>query len=77
MASLPLVSDLARADPYLMFTVDCPRHGRPVLLPASRIRGLHNTDAGILLRVECWCGTLITVRTGRRAAAPAGHGSNL
>lgn len=49
-----------------MFTIDCPSHGSPVLLPETRIRGLRNTAAGILLEIECWCGTHVTIRTGRR-----------
>lgn len=52
-----------------MFAIECPRHRSRVLVPASRIRGLHNDPRGILLMLECWCGTLVTLRTGRRPAA--------
>lgn len=57
-----------------MLTIDCPTHGCRVLVPPTRIRGLRNTTGGILLEVECWCGTSVTFRTGRvnepaRAAA--------
>jgi len=35
------------------------------MVPHTRIRRLHNTSQGILLELECWCGTLVTLRTGR------------
>lgn len=70
-----------------MFPIDCPGHGRRILVPPSRIRHLRNTATGIRLELECWCGTLVTVRTGRlerqptagtgRSRRAAGHGSNL
>lgn len=49
-----------------MFSIDCPVHRRQVLVPPSRIRSVHNTDQGILLLIECWCGTYLATRTGRR-----------
>lgn len=58
-----------------MFPIDCPAHGQRVLVPPTRIRHLRNTQHGILLTVECWCGTRVTVRTGRHRTA--GQGSNL
>jgi hypothetical protein len=53
-----------------MFTIDCPTHGRPVLVTDRRVRQLRNTDNGIVLDIECWCGTHITLVTGRRATRP-------
>ena len=38
------------------------------MVPETRIRGLHNTAHGILVDVECWCGTRVAIRTGRRRA---------
>jgi hypothetical protein len=52
-----------------MFAVECPAHRGRVLIPETRIRALHNTAAGILVTVECWCGAHLTIRTGRAAAA--------
>lgn len=63
-----------------MFVVDCPTHRSPVLLPVSRIRALANTETGIRVLVECWCGACLHLRTGRhaepdRAGAPAATAS--
>jgi hypothetical protein len=62
-----------------MFTIDCPTHGSRVLVTETRIRDLHNTGQQILVNVECWCGTEVTLRTGRRSgtARVAAQGSNL
>lgn len=54
-----------------MFLIDCSSHGRPILLTAARIRGLRNTDHGILLELECWCGTRAHLTTGRNAPGVA------
>jgi hypothetical protein len=68
-----------------MFTIECPndeahsdasRRRSRVLVTETRIRALRNTADGILLDIECWCGQWVTLRTGRRVAAP-GYGSNL
>jgi hypothetical protein len=53
-----------------MFPIECPHHGSRVMVPETRIRGLRNTAHGILLDLECWCGTHVTIRTGRRRANP-------
>lgn len=46
--------------------IECPVHGR-IMVPATRIRALHNNSYdGILLEIECWCGTMVAVRTGHR-----------
>lgn len=50
-----------------MFTIDCPTHGHPVLVTDEHIRSLTNTDHGIVLDIECWCGTHVTLVTGRSA----------
>jgi len=49
-----------------MFVVSCPAHGRQSMVPETRIRHPRNTPPGIRLDVECWCGTRITIHTGRR-----------
>lgn len=51
-----------------MFVIDCPTHGTRVLVSATRIRGLYHTTAGILVAVDCWCGTRVHLRTGRQPA---------
>ncbi len=56
-----------------MFAIDCPTHGSRVLVTERRIRNLVNTPAGILLDVECWCGTHVQVLTGRNAAPRDGR----
>lgn len=50
-----------------MFVIDCPAHGSRVLLSERRIRNLRNTDAGVLLDVECYCGHVEKIRTGRHS----------
>ncbi|MGH9247411.1 MAG: hypothetical protein ACRD29_24485 [Acidimicrobiales bacterium] len=50
-----------------MFAVDCPGHGSRVLLGPRAIEELVNTDAGIVVRWRCRCGTTGTVLTGVRA----------
>ena len=50
-----------------MFDVHCPVHACTVLLPTSRLRGLDNTPAGIVLVFECYDGALVEVVTGRAA----------
>jgi hypothetical protein len=52
-----------------MFTIDCPTHGTRMLLTERRIRSLRNTDSGIVLELECYCGHRATINTGRRHAA--------
>jgi hypothetical protein len=49
-----------------MFTIDCPQHGTHVLVGTRRIRAFHNTDHGIFMSVECYCGSRVAVPTGRR-----------
>ncbi|MET7426354.1 hypothetical protein [Dactylosporangium sp. NPDC005555] len=57
-----------------MFVIDCPIHGSRVLLSERRIRALRNTDAGVLLALECYCGHVERIHTGRaRATRRAGH----
>ena len=50
-----------------LFDVFCPVHGTTVLLPVSRIRGMANTDAGIVIEMECYDGARVTFATGRRS----------
>jgi hypothetical protein len=54
-----------------MYIIDCPHHGKRTIVPLDAIRSLENTPQGIVLEIECWCGGIVTVVTGR--AAPAGH----
>jgi hypothetical protein len=49
-----------------MFTVNCPRHGRDVLLSEHGIESLRNTTAGIEVRWICSCGHRGSLLTGRR-----------
>ncbi len=51
-----------------MFTIDCPTHGSKVLVGTRRIRSLINTERGIVLDVECYCGTRVSGGTGRNHA---------
>jgi hypothetical protein len=62
-----------------MFVIDCPRHESKVLVFETRIRSLTNTDTGIVLDVECWCGQHVTIQTGRdrHDHAPRGRGQPL
>lgn len=53
-----------------MFILDCPHHGARTLVTYDAVRTVTNTDAGIVIEVECWCGGLATVVTGRHAVAP-------
>jgi hypothetical protein len=52
-----------------MLSIHCPTHQSEVLLTERRIRSLRNTDQGIIIDVECYCGTHVTIRTGRKRAA--------
>jgi hypothetical protein len=57
-----------------MFAIKCPVHGSKVLVGSGRIRSLVNTERGIMLAVECYCGTHVVVGTGRNyvnRSAPA------
>jgi hypothetical protein len=55
-----------------VLAIECPNHGSLVMVPETRIRGLHNAADGILLDIECWCGTRVAIHTGRRASADPG-----
>lgn len=76
-ASLPLVSSKTMNDPVYMFAIDCPQHGARVLVGPRRIRAFHNTDRGILLSVECYCGHRVALQTGRRGHITPRSGSSL
>ncbi|MBA3418788.1 MAG: hypothetical protein ACR2KO_04385 [Geodermatophilaceae bacterium] len=51
-----------------MMLIHCPSLGDE-LIPPRRIHSLTNTDHGILMRINCYCGRRHVVRTGRRAQA--------
>lgn len=53
-----------------MLVISCPTHRARLMVPTTHVRQLRNTDTGILLEVECWCGTRVWVRTGRNARLP-------
>ncbi|MFI5958247.1 hypothetical protein [Cryptosporangium sp. NPDC051539] len=52
-----------------MFAIDCPHHGARTLASTDDIRRYDNTDHGIVMEVECHCGGLVTITTGRNAPA--------
>jgi hypothetical protein len=52
-----------------MFTTYCPRHGAEVLIWASGIDGIDNTDHGIEIHFHCTCGYRGVHLTGRAHAA--------
>ncbi|WP_433605174.1 hypothetical protein ACQP2P_26625 [Dactylosporangium sp. CA-139114] len=64
-AGLPLLAGGGRAQAETMFVIDCPAHRSRMLLSERRIRSLRNTDTGVLLDLECYCGHIERIRTGR------------
>jgi len=48
-----------------MLSISCPSHGSRVLVGIRRIRSLINTESGIVLVIECYCGMRVVLRTGR------------
>jgi hypothetical protein len=64
-------------DTVYMFAIDCSQHGGRVLVGPGRIRAFHNTDRGILLSVECYCGHRVALLTGRRGHITPRSGSSL
>ena len=52
-----------------MLSINCPTHGAKVLVGTRRIRSMINTKNGIVLHVECYCGTHVVVGTGRDYAS--------
>lgn len=50
-----------------MFDIQCEGCGKRRLLPASRVRGLHNDARGIVVFYECYCGQPGALLTGRAA----------
>ncbi|SHN45641.1 hypothetical protein [Cryptosporangium aurantiacum] len=50
-----------------MFAIDCHHHGARTLASTDDIRRIEHTDRGIVMEVECWCGGIVTVVTGRTA----------
>jgi hypothetical protein len=72
-AGLPLSARSRPDQAENMFIIDCPAHGSRVLLSERRIRSLRNTNAGVLLDLECYCGHIEKIRTGRRHAGGPVH----
>jgi hypothetical protein len=52
-----------------MLSAHCPRHGRTVLVPTSRIEGIAADAAGHVVRWRCSCGAHQTTRVERRLPA--------
>ena len=52
-----------------MLSINCPTHGTKVLVGTRRIRSLVNTEHGIVLHVQCYCGAVVVVGTGRDYAS--------
>ena len=48
-----------------MFSVDCPRHGRAVLLSDDHIERIRSGTDGIRMQWRCSCGARGETRTGR------------
>jgi hypothetical protein len=55
----------------MMFSITCPRHGSDVLVGSRRIRSLINSEAGIALEIECYCGRYVLLETGRNYVSQA------
>lgn len=50
-----------------MFDHDCTACQRRQLIFPSQVTSLVNTEHGILMSFECWCGAEQTLLTGRAA----------
>ncbi len=50
-----------------MFDHHCTACGQRELIFPSQITGLTNTDHGIVVEFECWCGSAQTMVSGRAA----------
>jgi hypothetical protein len=49
-----------------MFSVHCPSCGHTVLLGNRRLLAIDNVGGAIVVRLACFCGEVVSVRTGRR-----------
>jgi hypothetical protein len=47
-----------------MFLAQCENIGREVLIWASDVHGIDNTEQGIVLRYRCSCGEMAEMLTG-------------
>jgi hypothetical protein len=52
-----------------MLSAHCPRHGRTVLVPTSRIESVLSHEDHHLVQWRCSCGTRSTTRLARRQPA--------
>jgi hypothetical protein len=50
-----------------MFNVFCTQHDSEMILGPNAMRGMANTDLGIIVVLECSCGERIAALTGRKA----------
>jgi len=48
-----------------MISINCPTHGSRVMLTERHIRKMTNTSRGIVVDVECTCGTSVRFVTGK------------
>lgn len=55
-----------------MLSIYCPKHGSEVLVGTRQIRGFTNTEHGIAVEVECYCGHRVTGGTGRHYSRRGG-----
>ena len=61
-----MVINRTKADTGTMLSAHCPRHGRTVLIPTSRITGIDNGADGFTVRWQCLCGERSSTRIPRR-----------
>jgi hypothetical protein len=54
-----------------MFAIACPRHGRRVLVPTSRIVDLVSGPDGTVAYLRCWCGEIVEWHAHRGAPTAA------
>ena len=56
-----------------MFTIHCPQEDTTILLGHRQIRGLENTDEGIVIHWRCYCGATGQLSPTGRASASSGR----
>jgi hypothetical protein len=60
-----------------VFDYDCSSCGKRLLIPPTRVRGLINDDAGIVIVFTCWCGAAAATRARAKPARSPGAPSML
>jgi hypothetical protein len=66
---VPMIPPGHKREVTPMLSINCPAHGTKVLIGTRRIRSLVNTEHGIVLHVQCYCGTHVVVGAGRDYAS--------